>query len=217
MGPHREEHLLHHTRPRVEDSDLDDSQSERVVRGVGTDKGLSRKKLPHSAAEEEEESTDNSDGLRVVSMTQHRSRVAQSSTHGEDDPCPFTDDLQSGAEMDSNVPEGWHTGTPAPTPGQTPTVLSRHPSEESEVPTVLKSTDQASGLWRNKGALSKVLVKLAEKCRDSQLDLTLRGRLTGMKGVLNIYLDPKLNYSWTGASLMVAKVEGHGVDRARKL
>ena len=35
--------FLHHTQPRVEDSDLDDSQSERVVRGVGTDKGLSRK------------------------------------------------------------------------------------------------------------------------------------------------------------------------------
>jgi hypothetical protein len=38
-----------------------------------------------------------------------------------------------------------------------------------------------------------------------------------MKGVLNLYLDPKLNHTWTQASLTVAQIEGHGVKRARKL
>ena len=91
--------------------------------------------------------------------------MAQSSTYREDDPHPFTVSLQSGAETDSNVPERWgHTGSPAPTPSQTPTVLSRHPSEESEVPLILKPTYQASELWKDRGALSKALVKLAEKC-----------------------------------------------------
>ena len=81
----------------------------------------------------------------------------------------------------------------------------------------IETIDQASKLWKDKEALSKALVKLTGKCRDSQLDLTLRSRLTGMKGVLNIYLDPKLNFSWTSSSLMVAKIEGHGVKRARNL
>ena len=40
---------------------------------------------------------------------------------------------------------------------------------------------------------------------------------TGMKGVLNLYLDPKLNHSWMKASVTVAKVEGHGVKCAQKL
>ena len=190
----------------MEDSDSDVSQDLRVAGGSGRKSGPGRKKLPNLAAEEEEESVDNSDSPEIISVAQHR--VAQGSKVG----------LQSGAETDSNVPEGWgHTGTPAPTPSQTPTVLSRHPSEVSEVPLILKSTDQASGLWKDKVALSKALVKLAEKCRDPQLDLTLCGRLTGMKGVLNIFLDPKLNYSWTAASLMVANIEGCGVKRARKL
>ena len=52
--------------------------------------------MPH-LAEEEEESTDNSDGSRPVSVAQHR--VAQGSTHGEDDPHPFTVSLHSGAEV----------------------------------------------------------------------------------------------------------------------
>jgi hypothetical protein len=63
----------------------------------------------------------------------------------------------------------------------------------------------------------KALAKLVEKSQDTRLDITLRAWLTGMKGVLNIYLDPNLDYSWTDASLMVAKVEGHGMKRARKL
>ena len=193
---------------------LDGTQPQ--VEDVGTDRVLGGTKLQHLAAEEEEESTDNSDSSRLVSAAQHR--VAQGSTYEEEDSHPSTASLQSEAETDSNVPEGWgHTGTSAPTPSETPTVLSRHPSEESEVPPNLESTDQVSRLWKDQEALSKALVKLTRKCRDSQLDLTLRTWLTGMKGVLNIYLDPKLNFSWTTASLMVAKIEGHGVKRARKL
>ena len=104
--------FLHHTQFRVEDSDSDVSQDLRVARGSGRKSGPGRKKLPHLAAEEEEESVDNSDSPEIISVAQHR--VAQGSKVG----------LQSGAETDSNVPEGWgHTGTPAPTPSQTPTVF----------------------------------------------------------------------------------------------
>jgi hypothetical protein len=60
-------------------------------------------------------------------------------------------------------------------------------------------------------------VTLAEKSRDLRLDILLHARLTGMIGVLNLYLDPKLDYNWTKASLTVAKIEGHGVKRARCL
>ena len=205
--------FLHHTRSQVEDFDSDDTQDVRVARGISKERGLGGKKVPH-AAEEEEESSDNSDGSRPVSVAQHR--VTQGGTHGEDD--PLTVGLHSEAETDSNVAEGWgHSGTSSPTPSQTPPFWSRHPSKESAVPETLEPTGRASELWKDREALSKALVKLTEKCRDSQLDLTLHGRLTGMKGVLNTYLDQKLNYSWTSATLMVAKVEACGVKHACKL
>lgn len=133
------------------------------------------------------------------------------------------DDLQSVAEINSDVPEGWGLGydSDRPVHAPSPTVLSasesRHPSEESDMPSIPEPTGHTSEPWKDREALSKALVTLAEKSQDSELDLTLWGRITGMKGVLNIYLDPKLNYRWTNASLMVAKVEGHGVKRARKL
>src|ERR1700744_150970 len=58
---------------------------------------------------------------------------------------------------------------------------------------------------------------LVTKSQDLQLDVTLRARLTGMIGVLNLYLDPKLNHTWTKASVTVANITGHGVKRAQKL
>ena len=55
---------------------------------------------------------------------------------------------------------------------------------------------------------------LVTKSQDLQLDVTLCAWLMGMIGVLNLYLDPKLNHTWTKASVTVANIEGHGVKRA---
>lgn len=41
--------------------------------------------------------------------------------------------------------------------------------------------------------------------------------MTGMVGVLNLYLDPELSYTWREASLIVAKSQGHGINHARNL
>ena len=54
---------------------------------------------------------------------------------------------------------------------------------------------------------------LVTKSWDSWLDITLLACLTGMIGVLILYLDPKLNHTWTKALVTVANIEGHGVKR----
>lgn len=41
--------------------------------------------------------------------------------------------------------------------------------------------------------------------------------MTGMVGVLNLYLDPELSYTWREASLVTAKSQGHGICHARNL
>lgn len=49
------------------------------------------------------------------------------------------------------------------------------------------------------------------------MDVLFRGRLTGMVGTLNLYLDPQLSYTWREASLITSKSQGHGVSHARNL
>ena len=63
----------------------------------------------------------------------------------------------------------------------------------------------------------RALSALTDKSSDAKLDVFLWARLTGMVGVLNMYLDPSLQYTWRGASEMVSKVQGCGVSRARRL
>jgi hypothetical protein len=63
--------------------------------------------------------------------------------------------------------------------------------------------------WNNHVALLKALVLLAEKCEDSQIELELCAHLMGMKALLNLYLDSKLDCTWMDASLTVAKFKGH--------
>ena len=109
--------------------------------------------------------------------------------------------------------------TPAPVLSQTSTVFSRLLSEESDnVPLILEPMpDKTLEPWRDWEALSKAHMMLVTKSQDLQLDVTLCAWLMGMIGVLNLYLDPKLNHTWTKASVTVANIEGHGVKHAWKL
>jgi len=51
------------------------------------------------------------------------------------------------------------------------------------------------------------------KSKDPCINIVLWTRLTGMVGVLNLYLDPQVQYSWTDASLVVARVQGMATRR----
>jgi hypothetical protein len=55
------------------------------------------------------------------------------------------------------------------------------------------------------------------KSKDKKIDVLFRGRLTGMVGTLNLYLDPQLSYTWREASLIASKSQGHGISHARNL
>jgi hypothetical protein len=51
--------------------------------------------------------------------------------------------------------------------------------------------------------------------RKMKKDLVLHGRVQAMVGVLNLFLDEALGYTWRQASLIVAKSQSGGVARAR--
>ena len=81
----------------------------------------------------------------------------------------------------------------------------------------LATVDKALDVWNDWDRLQRASVTLSAMSRNTNFDAVLRAHLTGMVGVLNIYLDPDLQYTWRKASVMVSKVEGKGVNHARML
>jgi hypothetical protein len=173
------------------------------------------------AAEEEEESSNKSLKLAGgVARYKKASREDGTSDAG----VGLMEGWCAGAENDSDGADemgGRSPGT-GPVPSQSPTVLSGGSNEfdleSGGVSSALEDADtkRLEG-WKDREALAKALLKLQEKSRNLQLDLILRAHLTGMIGVLNLYLDPQLQSNWTELSVVVAKIEGHGVNRARNL
>ncbi|KAH9014698.1 hypothetical protein EDB84DRAFT_1568033 [Lactarius hengduanensis] len=233
--------FLGHARRRITDSDDDDCVTGSLgkdtgPRVVGRDRGKGR--VGHWAAEEEEESSDESS--KLVGVARYREADNEDSRHGDNDPRPAgsieaendgdnnPDPVESegpGADNDSDsAEEGWGLRHAPPAPSLTPSALSRRSSidldfesEDEGVLATSETTDKVLSLWNDRAALSRALTTLAAKSRDSRLDLVLRSRLTGMVRVLNLYQDLTLQYTWRNASAMVTKIQGHGVKRARRL
>ncbi|KAH9039781.1 hypothetical protein EDB85DRAFT_1887197 [Lactarius pseudohatsudake] len=79
------------------------------------------------------------------------------------------------------------------------------------------AADWALNLWNDRAALRTACVKLADKCKDKSLGVIFRAQIMAMVGVLNLYLDSGLSYTWRNASLVVAKARGQGLTHARNL
>ncbi|KAN0129547.1 hypothetical protein V8E53_012635, partial [Lactarius tabidus] len=77
--------------------------------------------------------------------------------------------------------------------------------------------DRALDLWKDHEKLGQARMSLAAKCKDARIDVFLRTCLTGMLGVLNLYLDPVLHHTWTEASLIVSRIQGSGEKQAHNL
>jgi len=81
------------------------------------------------------------------------------------------------------------------------------------------TTDQLlNGLcYKDFPALRRAKARLTLKSKDKKLDVFFQSCLTAMVATLNLYLDPKVSYSWQEASLVAAKAAGHGLNHARNL
>jgi hypothetical protein len=77
--------------------------------------------------------------------------------------------------------------------------------------------DNTLELLRDFAALSRARERLLSSSQDKSLDVIFRARISAMVGVLNLFLDPKLRYTWREASTVVAKAQGHGPTRARSI
>ena len=89
----------------------------------------------------------------------------------------------------------------------------RAPPDESPA----APADKALDLLRDCAALSRARETLMLRSQDKLLDVVFRAHISAMVGVLNIFLDPDLPYTWRKASMVVAKAQGHGSTRARSI
>ena len=76
------------------------------------------------------------------------------------------------------------------------------------------STFQVLG---DRPGLLEALAQLTKEAKRTDLDVIVRARIAAMVGLLNIYTDQNLQYSWIRTSQVVAKMQGRGTDHARHI
>lgn len=91
----------------------------------------------------------------------------------------------------------------------------RKPHDDSEQTQMDQTLDRMN--YQDFPALRRAKAALTVKAKDKKLDVVFRSRITAMVGTLNLYLDPELSYTWREASLVVAKSQGSGIYRARRI
>jgi hypothetical protein len=78
--------------------------------------------------------------------------------------------------------------------------------------------DNALDLLHDRAALSEARERLRSQDKNHKtLDVIFQARIAAMIGVLNLFLDAGLPYTWREASMVVAKAQGNGPTRARSI
>jgi hypothetical protein len=87
----------------------------------------------------------------------------------------------------------------------------RAPVDESPPAPVNKAID----LLHDCAALSRAQERL--QTQEKSLDVIFRACISAMIGVLNLFLDPGLSYTWREALMIIAKAQGHGSTCTRSV
>ena len=71
-----------------------------------------------------------------------------------------------------------------------------------------------SQILHNRSKLLEASVQLTKEVKKGDLDVIVQARVAAMVGLLNIFTDEKLKYSWTQASEIIARTLRHGTNHA---
>ncbi|KAF8993314.1 hypothetical protein BDQ17DRAFT_1431811 [Cyathus striatus] len=83
--------------------------------------------------------------------------------------------------------------------------------------TEMMPTDKKLENWKDMPKLRHAQAALTVRSKDKVFDVFFRACLSGMVGMLNLFLSPNLNYTWREASLITSRAQGHGEAHARNL
>ena len=80
-----------------------------------------------------------------------------------------------------------------------------------------KIPGSVSHILSDHSKLQEARTQLTKEMKKGDLDVIVRARITAMIGLLNIYTDDNLGYSWKKASEVMATTHGCGTNRARRI
>ena len=72
-------------------------------------------------------------------------------------------------------------------------------------------------LLRDHVMLSSAQERLLLQSKDKLLGVVFQARMSAMVGLINLFLDPQLSYTWREASMIVIKAEGNGSRHIRSI
>jgi hypothetical protein len=163
----------------------------------------------------EEESEEDLPGSlhNIQHQLTHHTRIESEESSGDDDGNGVGNYARrhiSGDETEIFEDEETHTASECLEGPQYGTVLV-HQNISEGVP---GSTFQ---ILHDHPKLQRAGTQLTKVVKQDDLDVIIRARVTAMIGLLNIYMDKKLGYSWRRASEIVARTQGRGTNRARRI
>jgi hypothetical protein len=82
---------------------------------------------------------------------------------------------------------------------------------------LLTATDHALNLLHDHPALVSIQDQLTGKIKEIKTDQVLCGRIMAMMGLLNIFLNNQLRYTWRQSSVIMAASGGHGTAHTRSI
>lgn len=123
-------------------------------------------------------------------------------------PDPYSDILVSGSDMEAESKEHRSGNQSSPDGGAATHKPTEVPFSEEPEPLI----DQ-----RNVPALHRSKAALEVKHKKNDLDLFFRAWITNMIALINLFLDPQLDFGWIESSELAAKAAGRGINHARNL
>ncbi|KAF9000882.1 hypothetical protein BDQ17DRAFT_1426910 [Cyathus striatus] len=79
------------------------------------------------------------------------------------------------------------------------------------------ATDKKLENWKDLPKIRQARAALSVKSKDKTLDVFFHACLVGMLGMLNLYLNENLSYTWHEASLITSHSQGHGEAHAQNI
>ena len=120
----------------------------------------------------------------------------------------YSDILVSGSDMEAESKEHRSGNQSSPDGGTATHKPTEVPFSEEPEPLI----DQ-----RNVPALRQSKAALEVKHKKNDLDLFFRAQITNMIALINLFLDPQLDFGWIESSELAAKAAGRGINHARNL
>jgi hypothetical protein len=142
----------------------------------------------------------------------HLARMESEESTGDDDSEGASNDRRQCVSEDTRTTDDKeiHTGRKYLEDLRHKAALTHHEMSQ-------RTHDPISQILGDQSKLRLASMQLTKESKRDDLDVIVRARVAAIVGLLNIYTDENLSYSWRKSSQFVAKIQGRGTNHARHI